>query len=801
MASPTPSDTGTQRAMFATAPHGVAGLLADELAQLGATDVTIAGAGVRFHGSPETLYRCCLWSRLANRILLPVLRGKADSEDALYQLVQTHDWSQHMSVGKTLAVDFFSSHSQVSHTLYGAQKVKDAIVDQFREQTGERPSVDRETPDLRINVYVHRDNARIALDMSGSSLHRRGYREQSTRAPLKENLAAAMLASCDWLTLAAKGQSLFDPMCGSGTILIEAALIATDTAPGLSREYFGFLGWAGHDENLWRTVLEDAAKRRIQGQEKLRDSGIKIIGADRDSKVLASCEANLKAAQVDSLVELQQADFFSARHTISTNSGDTGLLIFNPPYGERLAAGNAATTFYRDINKTLRATFNQWRIGILTPADAPSHLLRLSSSDGGKTSKQSSNALAFSNGGIECRFMYGLVSGGSTGTAASAWGDTAGDNKGEKTGPDNRRNPWGNAVSDSSPVAAEKPASSESSMFRNRLAKNRKKLGSWLKNNEIRAYRVYDADMPEYAVAIDIYEIELRDQPGKLQTHAVVQEYRAPKSVDASKARERLQQVMADTVAEFDLQAQHLHLKIRERQKGSSQYEKDHDTQEFFRVSEYGCRLLVNFDDYLDTGLFPDSRKIRHFIQQQSAGKRFLNLFSYTGSASMHAIRGGASLTTSVDSSKTYLNWADKNLRLNTADSDSASGIDVNCKPGKNAGKHEMVRGDVMTWLKSATQEYDLILLDPPTFSNSRDLETDWDVQKNHADCIELCMQRLSRNGLLIFVTNYKRFRLETDNFKQFNIENRSKWSIDRDFTRNQKIHQCWFLQHTGVAD
>lgn len=794
MASPTPSDSGTQRAMFATAAHGVAALLADELTQLGATDVTVAGAGVRFHGSPETMYRCCLWSRLANRILMPVLRGKADSEDALYQLVQSHDWSQHISVGNTLAVDFFSSHSQVSHTLYGAQKVKDAVVDQFREATGERPSVERETPDIRINVYVHRDNARIALDLSGSSLHRRGYREESTRAPLKENLAAAMLVASGWKTLAGSGQSLFDPMCGSGTLLIEAAHMASDTAPGLTRDYFGFLGWAGHDDKLWQSVLQDAVERRSRGQEKLRNDGIKIFGSDRDSKVIASCRGNLQAASVDSLVDLVQHDFFSSRPDSIIENAKPGLLIFNPPYGERLAAGDSATTFYRDINKTLRNSFNQWQIGILTPADAPTHLLRLSGGEGSRTKadknkrskKKSSAALGFSNGGIDCRFLSGIVSGGSTGTAASVWGNKPGAN---------------HNTADPVPTDSDKPAhlaangsdvSREPSMFRNRLSKNRKKLGSWLKSNDIRAYRLYDADMPEYAVAIDIYEIELREQPGMLQTHAVVQEYRAPKSVDAAKARERLQQVLADTQAELNLKAENLHLKVRERQKGTSQYERDHDTQEFFRVSEYGCRVLVNFDDYLDTGLFPDSRKVRHFIQQQASAKRFLNLFSYTGSATMHAIKGGARHTTSVDSSKTYLNWADKNLKLNTTP--------AKFETDKGSDEHQLIRDDVMTWLESAKQQYDLILLDPPTFSNSRDLESDWDVQKNYAECIELCMKRLSPDGLLIFVTNYKRFRFEANRFPNFKAENRSTWSIDRDFARNQKIHQCWFLRHAPTG-
>ncbi len=832
----TPSQPA-QRAMFATAPHGVARLLADELAELGATDVTVAGAGVRFHGNPHTMYRVCLWSRLANRILLPVLRGKADSEDALYALVQSLDWSQHMAVGNTLAVDFFSSHSQVSHTLYGAQKVKDAIVDQFREATGERPSVERETPDIRINVYLHRDNARIALDMSGSSLHRRGYREESTRAPLKENLAAAMLLASGWPAMAAQGQSLFDPMCGSGTLLIEAAMMASDTAPGLARSYYGFLGWRGHDDALWQSASNDAIARRSKGQEKLADSGVKILGADRDSRVLTACNSNLQAAGVEGLVQVQQQDFFKTENALtdfskklSSPPPQSGLLVFNPPYGERLSTGNSASTFYRDINKRLRNSFHQWQIGILAPADAPTHLLRLktdaanNSTDKKKKggNKKQTAGLGFSNGGIDCRYLTGTVGGGTAGTAASIWSGKTSDPTGKTSDPTGktsepggsameppatpRKNVWtkaGDTDLDENKVAATETAttqpepspdtsttqvSTQPSMFRNRLAKNRKKLKSWLKQNDIRAYRLYDADMPEYAVAIDIYNIEHPESPNDLQTRAVVQEYRAPASVDAGKARERLQQVLGDTIAELDLQPEHLHLKVRERQKGTSQYEKGHDTQAFYRIEEYGCRVLVNFDDYLDTGLFVDSRKIRHYIQQQAAGKRFLNLFSYTGCATMHAIAGGATQTTSVDSSRTYLNWADKNLKLNTGSyhNDNNEATD----------QHQMVRADAMTWLADNTEKYDLILLDPPTFSNSRDLATDWDVQKNHVESIERCMQRLSPDGTLVFVTNYKRFRFEEDKLPGIKAENRSTWSTDRDFSRNQKIHQCWFIQH-----
>lgn len=847
MADTSPSDRetqdrGTQRAMFATAPHGVADLLARELADLGGTDVKIAGSGVRFHAKPEILYRICLWSRLANRILLPIHKGRAESEDELYHLVQSIDWSQQLSVNETLAVDFFSSRSKITHTLYGAQKVKDAIVDQFRSTTGDRPSVDRDSPGLRVNVYLHRDEARVAIDLSGSSLHRRGYREKSTRAPLKENLAAAMLIKAGWPELCANGGSLHDPMCGSGTLLTEAALIATDSAPGLKREYFGFLGWRAHDEELWQSVRDEAEARAKTGREELSKAQTRLSGSDNDRRALETCRENLASAGVEHLVTVSRQDFFDNTHTgvneanHTTSKDPAGLVIFNPPYGERLQNTKSPAAFFRDINHTLRVSYSSWLIGILVPDDSPLHLLRLSpalaqASDTEKKNKsrqKKPNAkaepkpLAFSNGGIDCRFMLGSVSAKTTSEPAS--------------------NVWGNAkdaaLADHSPTALEPAVTKETvwnsvgtkvgkksavdkgrdappSMFRNRLAKNRKKLASWIKNNDIRVYRLYDADMPEYAVAIDVYltsdSIENSDTVA-LETHVVVQEYRAPASVDAEKAAERLRQVLLDTAAELELAPEQVHLKVRERQKGASQYGKNYDSGNYYFVSESNCFLRVNFDDYLDTGLFADSRKIRTFIRQQSEGKRFLNLFSYTASATVQAIAGGATHSSSVDSSKTYTDWAQKNLALNginvrisapgTAgaqnESDKNTGNTAGKNPGEKNGTHQLVRADVMTWLAGQDkndEKYDLILLDPPTYSNSRDLE-DWNVQTDYAECIKRCLAILSAGGCLIFCTNFKRFRLDPELFPGIKIENRSGWSIDRDFARNSKIHQCWMLTH-----
>jgi 23S rRNA (guanine2445-N2)-methyltransferase / 23S rRNA (guanine2069-N7)-methyltransferase len=248
--------------LYATCGSGLEDLLVEEFRELGFDSIQSAGAGVRFRGGLHAGYKACLWSRIANRVLLPIHSGPAASPEALYELVQEIDWCEHVDVDGTLAVDFFTAKSAITHSQYGALKVKDAVVDQFRDAHGRRPNVERETPDLRINVYLFRDKARIAIDLSGSSLHRRGYRDAQGLAPLKENLAAALLYAAGWPAAMKRGTAFVDPMCGSGTLLIEAAMIACQHAPGLHRNYFGFEGWKGHDEDLWGTLKVDAIQRQ-----------------------------------------------------------------------------------------------------------------------------------------------------------------------------------------------------------------------------------------------------------------------------------------------------------------------------------------------------------------------------------------------------------------------------------------------------------------------------------------------------------------------------------------------------------
>lgn len=307
-------------------------------------------------------------------------------------------------------------------------------------------------------------------------------------------------------------------------------------------------------------------------------------------------------------------------------------------------------------------------------------------------------------------------------------------------------------------------------MVANRLRKNVRKLSGWLRNEEIHCYRLYDADIPEYAVAIDVYESDRR------LVH--VQEYAPPKSVDPDKAQQRLEEAL-DAVREvLGIGEEQLFVKVRRQQKGAAQYEKLAASGEFHEVVEGGCRFLVNLRDYLDTGLFLDHRITRSMLAELAQGRRFLNLFAYTGAGSVHAASGGAASTLTIDMSKTYLEWARRNMMLN----------------GFTGGEHAFLQANCVEWLENASpkQKFGLIFLDPPSFSTSKRMKSVFDVQRDHVMLIRNCMKILEPDGVLVFSNNLRRFRMDFDALSGYSIEDISRKTLPKDFERNPRIHNCW---------
>ena len=714
---------------FATCPKGIEYLLRDELVTLGAEAVREALAGVHFEGSLEAGYRACLWSRLASRVLMPLAEFGAGDEQALYDGVQAIDWRPHLDSSGSLAVDATSQQSRLNHTRYLAQKVKDAVVDQFRARDGERPGVDLERPSIRLNLRLRKDQATLSLDLSGTPLHRRGYRVGQGEAPLKENLACAMLLRAGWPAIHAAGGALVDPMCGAGTLLIEGALMAAGVAPGLGRDYFGFLGWKGHDADLWMRLLDEARVRADTGLRVLRPC---FHGSDADADVLAAAKRNAQAAGVIGFLRLGRR---SIEHLERPPEAELpGLVICNPPYGERIGQQQALAPTYRAIGERTRAQFDGWRLAVITSDEALAHAIGL----------RAHRIYTLYNGALECRFLLFDIGG------------------------------------DAAPKApVEKPLTAGAEAVVNRIRKTARHLRKRLDREGVHAWRAYDADIPEYAAAIDVYRaVPETDLSAPPRDWLHIQEYAAPADIPEAVSRARLSELVRGAGVALDVPRERIALKARYRAKGGGKYGRLDERGEFLVVEEGGLRFRVNLHDYLDTGLFLDHRPVRARLRELARGTRFLNLFCYTGTATVHAAAGAARTTTSVDLSATYLDWAARNLALN----------------GFGGPQHRLQQADCLEWLRHERGEYDLVFVDPPTFSNSKRAD-DFDVQREHVALLELCAQRLAFGGTIVFSNNYRRFRLDPVIHERFIVRDIGAATIPFDFTRNSRIHQCYALQ------
>ena len=723
---------------FAACPKGIEGLLAAELATLGAATTRETVAGVYFTGPVALAYRACLWSRLANRILLPVARLEAADSDLLYQQLRGVDWAALFGPQQSFAIDFSGENRQIRNTQFGAQRSKDAIVDWFSDTMGQRPMVARKDPDIRLNIRLNGDQAVLSLDFSGGSLHQRGYRLAGGAAPLKENLAAAILLRADWPGMAARGGALIDPMCGSGTLLLEGAMMVADIAPGLGRSRFGFEHWRGHNAPQWQAILADARGRAERGRASTLPE---IRGYDADPRVIRTAEENIARIGLEKVVRVGARPL--AQMTRPSHVPlPLGLVVCNPPYGERLGEKEELRQLYHQLGEVLVREFSGWQAAVFT-----------SDLDLGKAiGLRSHKRYALWNGALAAHLLlFDLVD--NKLRPLSREGEAAGDSGAIQPGP------------------AE--LTDGARMFANRIRKNRKRLASWLKREQVECYRLYDADMPEYAVAVDIYG-----------ERVCVAEYQAPQGVDPQAAARRLEEVRSALPGALDVAPEAIVYKQRRRQRGAQQYEKQDNRGELFSVREGRARLLVNLQDYLDTGLFLDHRPLRRRLGAEAEGKDFLNLFCYTGSATVHAALGGARSTTSVDLSNTYLGWLRKNLAHN----------------GLDERDNILVRANCMQWLQQAQGRYDLVLLDPPSFSNSSAMAESFDIQRDHPGLVRAAMAVLRPGGRLYFSNNRRGFKLDPALGGEFLCEDITRSTLDPDFERNPKIHCCWSIVHRDQA-
>ena len=709
--------------LFATTARGFEELLKSELTELGAQDAKVAQGGVHYWADDETLYRTLLWSRLSSRILLPIVQAKVFSDLDLYSAVVGVNWLDYFDEKVHFFVDFNGTNQEIRHTQFGAMRVKDGIVDYFERHGRARPNVDKEQPDIRIHAYLNRDDVVLSLDLSGDALHMRGYREDTGKAPLRETLAAAIVLRSGWQ----KGTLLVDPMCGSGTLLIEAAQMEAQIAPQLYRLHWGFDFWQGHNQAVWKKVKEEALA--LAEAEKQRENPPHFYGFDLDHRVLQKAKQNAQNAGVAHLMQWQQGDVAAIKNP---SPNVAGTVICNPPYGERLGTTPALIALYSVFGQRLKQQFAGWNASIFSGEPSLLDCLRL----------RSHRQFKAKNGPLDCvQKNYQIAE------------------RTEQSAVENALE-FDRTSSVFSEVAVD---------FANRLQKNIKKIEKWAKQQGLDAYRLYDADLPEYNLAVDRYA-----------DHIVVQEYAAPKNIDENKARQRLLDAVNATLQVTGIETNKLILKVRQKQKGTNQYEKLANKGEYFYVNEYGAKLWVNLTDYLDTGLFLDHRLTRKMLGEMAQGKDFLNLFAYTGSATVHAALGKAKSTTTVDMSNTYLNWAEQNLLLNDIE-------------GK---QHKLIQADCLQWLEKCDRQFDLIFVDPPTFSNSKRMEDSWDVQRDHIKLMTNLKRILRPNGTVVFSNNKRGFKMDFAKLEELGLSavEISHKTLPLDFERNKQIHNCWLV-------
>ncbi len=877
---PLPAPQADEPARFtARTLEGLEWVLARELEAIGARDLRIGRRTIEFSAEPgserETLYRAVLESRVAIRVLEPLGRFRVDSPDTLYRAMQEIDWTEQLRVSDTLRVDAAIHDTFLTHSLYAAQIIKDAVVDQLRTPSGRRPSVQLRGATLRLALHLVGDVATIFRDAAGRSLHQRGWRMGEVEAPLSEVLAAGMLAIAGWWRPGATGDAttgepILDPMCGSGTLVIEAATIAAGMAPGLwraRRTAHGFFRFRDCDKPLVGRLMADLEARVCQpaGQ---------CAASDLDPRAVEAAQACAAAAGVAGSIAIEQRHFEEVRPAAAA-----GLVLTNPPYGERLPLPRASALFRR-LGDWLVARCGGWRAAILaadTPAAThlglrpvyriplmngpiPCRLLELTLRERATPSPPSRPSLETENqtqlppSAPAPTPAPAPSASAPSETAPSVSSETVTDasrdraeldepwrfrpeEEGSSKRPDGERSRRGDsdrpgavvapgvALSESStkplagvalsesnttpltdaaladstttPLADAALASSSDAPtvpdaapsrprtravadqigdFRRRLAKRYKHLAKWARRQGIEAFRIYDRDIPEIPLAIDWYAGWL---------HA--SEYDRPHERTEIEHDVWLDRMIEAAADELGVPPNQTFLKVRRRQRGGGQYQKLDARKTLLTVKEGGLEFEVNLSDYLDTGLFLDHRQTRALVRDEAAGKRFLNLFCYTGSFSVYAAAGGAVETTSVDLSNTYLDWTRTNLSRNAF---------------KDAGRHRTVRDEARGFLEHRGRRgeppFDLVVVDPPTFSRSARSETPWDVERDHAELLELVARNLVPGGVVYFSTNFRRFHLDVERLAAlYEIREITNRTIPEDF-RNARIHRGWRLVAKG---
>lgn len=715
----------SEQIIFLSCPKGLEEVLKAEVLALDLTvnKLTIGGLeiSVQAEALQMTVMKAIMFLRVVNRVYLQIAQSKVSNAESIKALCRDIDWRQYFEVHQSVAIDFNGQSEQIRNTMFGAQCVKDGISDYFQQHCHARPNIDRKSPDIRLFAKLRKGYLSLYLDIAGKSLHQRKYRVAQGLAPLKENVASGLLLLAKWPEIVKQQGSLIDPFCGSGTFLIEAWQMATGHQPGLALGVNLHLAWKGFDAGLWQDLYSTVEKSH---REQAVTFIAPIIGYDHDPSMIEIAKQNIAAAGLAKRIQVHQKalnQFQKPKHL------KTGLVICNPPYGERLEDKQNLLPLYQKIGKKIKEQCEDWHLSVLTNDS------KFSKAIGLKSTRQ----YKVKNGSIDCILANFEIT------------------------TDNRFNEAAAFEIDKAGIP-----------LLNRLKKNKKNLKNWRKQQKIESYRLYDADLVEFNVAIDVYISN--DQ--KHLYH--VQEYKAPKDIEETAAKKNLECIIDVLCNGLAIEPSQIFTKQRQRQKGKQQYQQLQTSNQKYVVRDGEVLCYVNLSDYLDTGLFLDHRRLRQQFYR-TPSKKFLNLFCYTGVASLHAAKAGA-MTTNVDLSKTYLNWAKDNYRLNHL----------------TIKNHQFIHADVLEWLAASSDKYETIFCDPPSFSNSKRMEKCLDIQRDHIEIIQLCMKRLEADGQLYFSCNLKKFTLDEKLHKKFVIKNVTVQTKSKDFEFAKNTHHAFEIRH-----
>ena len=696
--------------LFVSCPRFVEDLLNSELSELGITVEKEIQGGVYAPFSNKNVYKICMYSRIANKVLAQLKSVPAGTPEILTSAVSEIGWEEHFGANESFAVYCGETNEVFRNAKYASQVVKDGVIKRFQELRLGRPKVDTTNPDMLIHVFLHGKDAEISLNLSGASLHERNYRLKQGAAPLRENIAAALLYRAGWKY--GDKRVFFDPMCGSGTILIEAAGIAGGLPPGLTRKSFGFEKWKYHKAFEYRSVRQEAQEKLLKGMQSLPI----IAGMDIDRKAVMAAYDNIKSCGLSGTIEVFQGDARNMENAAAEfNKGD-GLIAFNPPYGERMGDKEQLSADYGRIGTQIKKYFPGWKASFIT----------------------SSRYLAFGIG-MKAYKRNKLYNGGLLTYA------------------------YHFEIMQKIEAAAELPPGGD--MFKNRLIKKRRLLKKYLNKNEISCFRLYDADMPEYAASVDVFE----------DKWLYLQEYEAPKSVGEYPALKRLSHIMAVLPEFFSISPENIFYSKLDN-KPKYRYSPSQIKENKRIVRENGLKYFVSFEHYPDPGLELGQRGIREYIKNSAKGVRFLNLFSYTGAPGLCAAAGGAQETLSVDSNNYYLNWTGDNFKLNGFLNES----------------NKRLSKDAFSFLANCGKKFDLIYIDPPFYSGNKTTGKPFALLNDYPRLITLALKVCAPGGKILFVTNQKKLRFKTDEFRDCSIKEITNETLQEDFKSSKYKYRCW---------